>query len=77
MKYNNSTLRLFSSLFPDYNWLPWKFSYCPQSNWEDEKIVRKFMEHATKELNIKEMSDWYKVTIKVTINSVFSLKFRK
>jgi hypothetical protein len=32
----------------------------------DSNIQRKFMDWAAKQLEVKEMSDWYKVTNKVT-----------
>jgi hypothetical protein len=52
-------------MFPDYNWLPWKFEKSPQGFWENSENRKKFMNWAAKELNIKEMKDWYKVTHKV------------
>jgi hypothetical protein len=53
-------------VYPDYNWLPWKFGKCPANYWDDVKNQRKFMDWAAKELNIKDMSDWYNVSINVT-----------
>jgi hypothetical protein len=63
--YNGSLLQLLSNVYPDYNWLPWKFAECPLPYWDDVKNQRKFLDWAAKELNIKEMSDWYNVTNKV------------
>ena len=48
--------------YPEYDWLPWQFEQCPQHYWSDIKNVRKFMEWAGKQLNVKEISDWYKVS---------------
>jgi hypothetical protein len=63
--YNGSPSRLLSTLYPEYDWLPWKFDRCPNKFWENVNNQRKFMEWATKELNIKDMSDWYTVSVKV------------
>jgi hypothetical protein len=62
-----SLSQLLSEVYPDYDWLPWKFGRCPQEYWDDMKNQRKFMDWAATELNIKEMSDWYKITLKVTL----------
>jgi hypothetical protein len=64
-KYHGSPLQLLSEVFPEYEWLPWKFDKCPDNYWNDEKNQRKFFDWAAKQLNIKEMSDWYNVTYKV------------
>ena len=47
--------------YPEYDWLPWKFEKLPKYYWNNKNNVRKFMDWAGKELNVKEMSDWYKV----------------
>jgi hypothetical protein len=63
--YNNSPSHLLSKLYPDYDWLPWKFTVCPHNFWDNESNQRKFMDWASNELKIKAMSDWYSVTFKV------------
>jgi hypothetical protein len=68
-KYKGSPSHLLSQVYPDYDWLPWKFGTSPHYFWDDLKNQRKFLEWAAKELNIKEMSDWYKITMKVTIET--------
>jgi hypothetical protein len=74
-EYNNSLFSLLSSVYPQYNLLPWKFEKRPQNFWEDTKIQRNFIEWAGKQFNIKEMSDWYKVSVKVNKKQIFKLKF--
>jgi hypothetical protein len=65
-KYNGSLALLLANVYPEYDWLPWKFASCPPSYWTDEKNQRKFMEWATKELKIDQLSDWYKISNRVT-----------
>jgi hypothetical protein len=55
-----------SNVYPDYNWLPWKFDNCPHNYWTDLKNQRKFLDWAATELNIKDKSDWYQVAFRVT-----------
>jgi hypothetical protein len=66
-KYNSSPYLLLSSVFPDQEWLPWKFANAPKNFWNQIENQRKFMDWAGKQLNIKDMSDWYKVTQEVVI----------
>jgi hypothetical protein len=66
-KYNGSLPHLLVSVYPDYNWLPWKFTRYPRNYWNDIKNQRKFMDWAAKELNVNEMTDWSRVTFEVTL----------
>jgi hypothetical protein len=68
--HKGSFSRLLSEVYPNYDWLPWRFPQCPQKYWDKVDNQRKFMGWATKELKIKEMSDWYKVSFKVTFFSI-------
>ena len=60
-----SYAQLLAEAYPEYDWLPWQFEKSPKRFWENPKNVRKFMDWAGKQLNVKEMSDWYNVTSKV------------
>jgi hypothetical protein len=64
-KYHGSPFLLLSTIYPEYDWLPWKFDKCPQNYWTDVNNQRKFMEWAGKQWNIKELSDWYNVSQEV------------
>ena len=65
LEYGNSLSKLLSEIYPEYKWLPWKFDAIQRNFWRDLNNQRKFMEWAGKELEIKEMSDWYKVSLQV------------
>jgi hypothetical protein len=72
--YKGSILRLLSTLYPDYDWLPWKFDDCPLQFWTDPKNQKKFIDWAAVELNIKTTSDWYNVSIQVTASYLFQVE---
>ena len=55
--HNSSLYKVLSSVYPEYEWLPWKFSKSPKFS----KDSAKFVEMAGDELGIKEMNDWYKI----------------
>lgn len=63
IKYNNSLQALLSAVFPDYEWLPWKFDQCPRNYWNNVENQRRFVDWVGNQLGVKEMSDWYKYTL--------------
>lgn len=65
--YKESIAKMVTSVYSEYEWLPWKFRACPRNFWNDVNNQRKFMEWAGKELGIKSMEDWYKVKHKVEL----------
>jgi hypothetical protein len=67
-KYNGSLPKLLSKVYPDYNWLPWKFGKCPHNYWDNIKNHKKFMDWAATQLNIKVNTDWYNVSSQVVKN---------
>jgi hypothetical protein len=67
-KYKNSPSFLLSKMYPDYEWLPWKFTKSPRNFKGDETNKRKFLEWAGKQLGVKELNDWYNVSARVFSN---------
>ena len=73
-KYNNSPSTLISQVYPEYEWLPWRFKRIPVGYWEDIKNQRKFMQWAAQKLHIKDVNDWYKISYKV--HKISSIGFK-
>jgi hypothetical protein len=67
---------LLSSVYPEHEWLPWKFEQIPLSYWDNVNNQRKFMDWAGKQLKINEMSDWYKITRKVREGTSYLMTVR-
>ena len=59
------------SSFPSYEWLPWKFRTVPFNYWNNKENHLLYMNWLSKQLNIKNMEDWYKVTALVKFNFIF------
>jgi hypothetical protein len=49
-------------LYPDVEWLPWKFSKVPRRFWESRVNQRLFLEWFAKEKGIQKKEDWHTVT---------------
>ena len=49
--------QVISSMFPEHNWLPWKFTNLPPNYWDDLVTQRNFLEHSSEQLKISELSE--------------------
>src|SRR5256885_592636 len=61
--YNDSLFQALSSVYPEYNRQPWKFDTTFQKWSGDPQLIRKYMEWLAGELNVKNLDDWYSVTL--------------
>lgn len=57
-----SLFSVVSKVYPEYDWLPWRFEKCPQEYWNSVENQIKFIKWAGNKL---EINDWYKVSVKV------------
>ena len=67
--YNSSISTLITSIYPNYNWLIWKFQRVPIGYWEDIKHQKEYMEWLKLELGYTTPEDWYKISKKVLQNN--------
>ena len=61
------------SAYPNYQWLPWKFNQTPKGYWKDIQNQRKCLDYLAKELNVKELDDWYNIGFEVSYLFFISL----
>ncbi len=54
---------VLSVIFPEYNWVPWKFNRVPTGFWDDIENHKKFFNWVAKEKNIQKPADWQRVTL--------------
>ena len=64
-KYRGSVVNLITNIYPEFDWLPWRFVQTQKGMWDNIINQKKFVQWAGDKLNIKEMSDWYKVSQQV------------
>ena len=62
--YKTSMFSLLFSIYPEYDWLPWKFTNLVKKSWKDPTVVVKAVAFAEQALSLKNKTDWYKVTKK-------------
>ena len=63
-KHKNLLVNLLSTVYPHYDWLPWLFVATPKNFWRDDVNKHKFIEWAGKQLGVKDLDDWNKVSEK-------------
>ena len=63
-KYRNSPLMFLKGIFPDTEWLPWRFGSVAKGYWNNIQNHIKYAEWLGKTLDYKNMDDWYKLTVK-------------
>eukprot|EP01027_Heterolobosea_sp_BB2_P026356 GEZU01040587.1.p1 GENE.GEZU01040587.1~~GEZU01040587.1.p1 ORF type:complete len:509 (-),score=114.87 GEZU01040587.1:129-1430(-) len=72
-RYNNSLGKALTTVFPEYDWLPWRFSSsaAPAAEtqwllesgfWDDLRNQRRFFDWAARQLNVAKPDDWYNVS---------------
>ena len=61
-KYNNSPLQFIQGLFPEYNWLPWKFGTVMKGYWKDINNQKLYADWLGTKLGYTTMEDWYQLT---------------
>ncbi len=59
--YGGSLVLALETVYPEYEWQPWKFSKVSRSFWEDLSNQRRYLDQVAQELNISTVQDWYRV----------------
>eukprot|EP01114_Cavostelium_apophysatum_P021760 TRINITY_DN7678_c1_g1_i3.p1 TRINITY_DN7678_c1_g1~~TRINITY_DN7678_c1_g1_i3.p1 ORF type:complete len:362 (-),score=85.74 TRINITY_DN7678_c1_g1_i3:265-1350(-) len=60
--YGGSVSKAITTLYPDHVWKLHRFENVPRNYWADPKNRRSFFEDIAKGCNVKERSDWYRVS---------------
>ena len=65
LKYTKeSVIDLLQIVFPEYEWLPWRFVKIPNSfHWEDIQHCKLWCEWVYEQNNFTSMEDWYKASV--------------
>ncbi len=64
-QYNFSPSLLLQTVYPEFQWLPWKFQKTSRNFWESVKNQRIFLDWLGKKLGVTSMEDWYNVKTEV------------
>lgn len=53
---------MLSDIYPEYNWVPWKFLKTPKAIVNDPKFMVAMVDFLEKELLITHPGEWYRVS---------------
>jgi hypothetical protein len=60
--YSNSVKKMLRELYPEHDWLEWRFVKAPAGFWNSHDNQRRFLNWVGSQLGIQRMDEWYKVT---------------
>lgn len=62
-------MNFLTKFYPTYNWKPWLFKNSPDGIWDNKEKRKDYYNWLKKELNIKNLNDWYQICGKVLIKN--------
>lgn len=62
-KYQYSPYKLFSSLYPDAEWIKWGFARSTAGFWDDEAMQREYLDWLGQKLGYSDKEGWYGVRL--------------
>lgn len=63
VQYNNSISSMLTEVFPDHKWQIWRFQQVPKGFYDNLDNKRDYFDWLEDELEIKELSDWYRISL--------------
>jgi len=67
--YDGSPPKIIMSVYPEYEWLEWKFANTPYHFWEKIENQKKYMRWLREQIGFKEFEDLYKLTFPIFNNN--------
>eukprot|EP01118_Nematostelium_gracile_P014074 TRINITY_DN5417_c0_g1_i1.p1 TRINITY_DN5417_c0_g1~~TRINITY_DN5417_c0_g1_i1.p1 ORF type:complete len:333 (+),score=55.76 TRINITY_DN5417_c0_g1_i1:286-1284(+) len=75
-RYKNM-LNLCLNVFPHHDWKPWKFKQTPMGYWDTMNDKAEYFKWLENELGIRNMEDWYRISLKHIQSVSNTLLFEK
>lgn len=61
-RYGNSCAKALQTVYPEHNWMGWKFVLTPKGYWKSVDVQKDFFTWLGIQLGHKDIKDWYRVT---------------
>ncbi len=59
--YHGSHIKFLQTIFPEYEWLEWKFNRVPNGFWRNIENHKKYANYLGQILKYTKMEDWYNI----------------
>ena len=69
LQYGSSAILAVKDLFPEHEWLDWRFRNTPHGFWDQRKNRMCYMTWLGKQLGYQKWEDWYSISQKAFINN--------
>jgi hypothetical protein len=70
--YGDSLVAAIKAIYPEHEWLDWKFENAPTGFWTSPMNQRRFLEWVSKQLNATTLESWFEIPSTPSFNIVFS-----
>lgn len=60
--YNESIYKMVKTVYPEHEWLPWKFESMPKKYWADPDVVLSVLRYLKRAFGLTSRGDWEKIT---------------
>jgi hypothetical protein len=57
-----------SAIYPEHEWLPWRFRKAPQGYWDSPQNQKLFLDHVMTQLKMTSYDDWYSVPVRKVLS---------
>src|SRR5689334_15124794 len=61
--YKGSLTKALQTIYPQFDWQPWKFSSVSRKYWVKEANRRKYFDWLGEHLGVRHWTDWYSVVL--------------
>jgi hypothetical protein len=62
LKYRFSFYNMLKSVYPEHDWIPWKFNRIPTTLGRDPEVIKRALAYVEVERNITRWEEWYLVS---------------
>jgi hypothetical protein len=59
--YSNTKYLMLKTLYPEHEWLPWRFKPTPKGFWNDIGNQKQYFDWVAKQHNVESLEGWYNI----------------
>lgn len=75
VRYSSSPSKTMQAIYPEHQWMPWRFRSCPRGYWDkvikDGKEMKNVADWLAQQLSVKTLDDWYRVSKQQVLRCMF------
>ena len=60
--HKGSLYSILLTVYPEFDWLPWKFHQLPKFSWKNPELLEKALRFVADKLHLQTVEEWHRVT---------------